>query len=227
MADLEAYTLAMGGNALRVSGDFQGALKAFEMARQIQKDGGVDPDLTAKIDRLEASLRRDLRQCRTSLLLLDRAAKVFRTLKSHDELARTLINQSNVFLVQEEFKKAEALLERALDFASDPALRYAFKHNLIEILVRSGRPREADQLFKETGDLYQEHSDPLTTSRRIWLRGLIFRELKEDLEQAGELLTEAAARLSEHGYAMDAHFARIDLAVVLRIRKAGGSTPVR
>lgn len=227
LADLEAYTIAMEGNALRVSGDYQGALKAFVMARHVQKDGGADPDLMARIDQLEASLRRDLGQLHTSLALLDRAAKAFRVLKAHDELARTLINHSNVFLVQGDFGKAGGLLESALDLTSNPALRYTFKHNLIEILVRSGRPREAARLLKETEDLYQEHSAPLTTIQRIWLEGVIARELRKDLEKAGELLTEAAARLSEHGYAMGAQLARIDLAIVFRIRNAGVPKPVR
>lgn len=227
LADLEAYTVAMEGNALRLSGDFQRSLGTFSAARHIQQNGGVDPDLMARIDRLEASLYRDLGQLHTALSLLDRAAKVFRSIKAHNELANTLINRSNVFLVQGDFEKARAFLECALDFASDPALRYTFKHNLIDILAKSGRPREAAHLLKETEDLYQEHPDPLTTSRRIWLEGLIARELREDLEQASELLIEAAARFSEHGYAMAAHLARIDLAMVFRIRQAGGPTPVR
>ena len=218
LADLEAYTLAMEANALRVSGDFQGALKTFAAARLVQRNGGTDPDLIARIDVLEASLRRDLRQLATSLALLNRAAKAFRALGENDELARTLINQSNVFLVQGDLEKAAAFLERALDFASDPTLQYTFNHNLTHILFQSGRLREAAQLLKETEDLHQEHPAPLTTSRRIWLEGLIVRELREDFEQAVELLAEAAARLDEHGYAMDAHTARIDLAVALRAR---------
>lgn len=218
LADLEAYTLAMEGNAWRMSGDFQRALNIFAMARQVQKDGGADPDLMARIDQLESSLRRDLRQLKTSSILLDRAARLLRSLKAHNELARNFINHSNVFLVQGGFGRAKDLLERALDFSSAPNLRYAVKHNLVDILVRSGRPREAARLFEETEDLYQEQPDPLTAIRRIWLKGLIVRELREDLEQAAELLTEAAARLSEHGYAMGAQSARTDLALAIQAR---------
>ena len=217
----------MEGNALRVSGDLQRALASFAIARHVQRNGGSDPDLIARIDRLEASLYRDLRQLHTSLALLDRAAKAFSALKAHDELARTLINRSNVFLIQKDFGKAEALLEYALGFASDPTLQYTFKHNRIDILVRSGRPQEAARLLQETESLYQEHPAPLTTIQRVWLEGVIARELRIDLERAEELLTEAAASLSEHGYAMGAHLVRIDLAMVFRIRQAGGSTPVR
>lgn len=227
LADLEAYTIAMEGNALRVSGDYQGSLRIFAMARRVQKDGGADPDLMARFDQLEASLRRDLGQFHTSLALLDRAAKVFRSLKAKDELARTLINRSNLFLVQEDFGKAKIFLAHALEFASNPALRYTFKHNLIDILVRSGQPRQAAQLLKESEDLYQERPDPLTTIRRIWLEGVIVRELRKDLERAGELLAEASARLGELGYAMAAHLARIDLTRVFRIRQAERATPVR
>jgi tetratricopeptide (TPR) repeat protein len=214
LADLQAYSLAMEGNAFRVSGDLDSALKLFAEARRIQEKGGADPDLAARIDHLEASLRRELRQYDTALRLLDRARKTFSALQDHDQKARTIINRSNVFLVKGDFDEAIATLRGALDSTSSPELAWTLRHNLVEILALSGRPREAAELFEETRPFYREHTDPLTACRRIWMEGLIARELGEDLDRAAELLKEAATRLAEHGYSLDAALAGLDLVAV-------------
>jgi hypothetical protein len=91
LADLEAYALAMEGEALRVTGDFERALRPFAEARLLQQRGGADPDLTARIDLLEALLRRDLGHTRIALELLDEAAEAFVALKEHDQLARIVL----------------------------------------------------------------------------------------------------------------------------------------
>ena len=207
LADLQAYSLAMEGNAFRVSGDLDAALKLFEEARRAREKGGADPDLAARIDHLEASLRREFRQYDIALRLLDRARKTFSALQDHDQKTRTIINRANVFLVKGDFEEAIATLRGALDSTGSPELAWALRHNLVELLNQSGRPREAAQLFAETRPFYQEHTDPLTTCRIIWMEGLIARELGEDLDRAAELLQQAATRLAEHGYSLDAALA--------------------
>lgn len=214
LADLQAYSLAMEGNAFRVSGDLDAAFKLFERARRVQEKGGADPDLAARIDHLEASLCREFRQYDTALRLLDRARKTFSALQDHDQKARTIINRSNVFLVKGDFEEAIATLRGALDSTGSPELAWTLRHNLVELLNQSGRPREAAQLFEETRPFYQEHTDPLTTCRRIWMEGLIARELGENLDRAAELLQQAATRLAEHGYSLDAALVGLDLVAV-------------
>jgi tetratricopeptide (TPR) repeat protein len=211
LADLQAYSLAMEGNAFRVSGDLDAAFKLFEEARRVQENGGADPDLAARIDHLEASLQREFRQYDTALRLLDRARKTFSALQDHDQKARTIINRSNVFLVKGDFEEAIATLRGALDSTGSPELAWTLRHNLVELLNLSGRPREAAQLFEETR---QEHADPLTTCRRIWMEGLIARELGENLDRAADLLQQAATRLAGHGYSLDAALAGLDLVAV-------------
>ena len=204
----------MEGNAFRVSGDLDAALKLFEEARRAREKGGADPDLAARIDHLEASLRREFRQYDIALRLLDRARKTFSALQDHDQKTRTIINRANVFLVKGDFEEAIATLRGALDSTGSPELAWALRHNLVELLNQSGRPREAAQLFAETRPFYQEHTDPLTTCRIIWMEGLIARELGEDLDRAAELLQQAATRLAEHGYSLDAALAGLDLVAV-------------
>lgn len=95
LADLEAYALAMEGESLRIAGDPERALRLFTEARLLQQRGGADPELGARIDLLEALLRRDLGQTKTGLELLDQAAEAFVALKEHDQLARILRHRAS------------------------------------------------------------------------------------------------------------------------------------
>lgn len=213
LADLEAYALAMEGNALRVAGELRDALVAFMQAREVQEKGGADPDLAGRLDLLEASLRRDIRQFGTALTLLDRAAATFETLRDREQMARTLINRANVFLVQHDLQKVLATLKEALPLADDDLLGLFIRHNLIMALTYCGEAREAAELYEQSRGLYLHFPDPLTTSRRMWTEGLIARELG-DLGTAHGLLTEAAERLAELGYGCDAALAGLDLVAV-------------
>jgi tetratricopeptide (TPR) repeat protein len=221
--DLEAYALAAEGNALRVAGDLRAALRTFTSARRRQEKGGADPDLAARIDLAEASLCRDLRHFKEALALLDRAEETFRALKDSDQLARTVTNRANVFSVQGEFVKAAATLKGALNVARDPSLTLGIRHNLIDILVKSGRAEEAAALFEQTKDLYLQQPDALAANRRQWVEGMIARELGE-YEKASRLLSAVVSGLAEHGYSFDAALAGLDLVAVFA--KQGKATEV-
>jgi tetratricopeptide (TPR) repeat protein len=213
LADLEAYALGMEGNALRVAGELRDALVAFMHAREVQEKGGADPDLAARIDLMEASLRRDIRQFGTALTLLDRAASTFTSLRDREQTALAMINRANVFLVQRELEGAIANLREALPLVQDSWLGLCVRHNLISALAECGKAREAADLYEQSRSLYLHFSDPLTSSRRQWAEGLIARELG-DLGTAHRLLSEAAERLAEQGYGFDAALAGLDLVAV-------------
>lgn len=214
LADLEAYAMAMEANATRVGGDLREAFSTFLLARRAQDRGGADPDLSARIDLLESSLRRDLRQFPAALDLLDRAERGFVALNDRNLQARAIINRANVFLCMRELDRVVENLRQALPLAQDPWLALVVRHNLIFALAECGRAREAADLFESSQDLYLQYNDPLTASRRTWAEGLIARELDEDLARAEQLLTQAMERLAEHGYAYDAALAGLDLVVV-------------
>jgi tetratricopeptide (TPR) repeat protein len=213
LADLESYALAMEGNALRVTGELRDGLVAFMSAREVQEKGGADPDLAGRIDLLEASLRRDIRQFGTALTLLDRAATTFATLRDNDQTARALINRANVFLVQRDLEKVISTLREALPLAEDSWLGLIIRHNLIMALADCGEAREAADLYEQSRNVYLQFPDPLTTSRRLWTEGLIARELG-DLEAAHRLLSDSTERLAEQGYGFDAALAGLDLVAV-------------
>lgn len=213
LADLEAYALAMEGNAMRVAGELRDGLVAFMQAREVQEKGGADPDLAGRIDLLEASLRRDIRQFGTALTLLDRAAATFTALRDNEQTARAMINRSNVFLVQRDLDKVISTLREALPLAEDSWLGLVIRHNLISALAECGQAREAADLLERSQSLYLQFPDPLTSSRRQWAEGLIARELG-NLEAAQALLSESTERLAEQGYGFDAALAGLDLVAV-------------
>jgi tetratricopeptide (TPR) repeat protein len=213
LADLEAYALAMEGNALRVAGELRDGLMAFMQAREVQEKGGADPDLGGRIDLLEASLRRDIRQFGTALTLLDRAAVTFSALRDREQMARVMINRANVFLVQRNLDQVMSTLKEALPLADDNGLGLFIRHNLIMALADCGKAREAADLYDQSRSLYLQFPDPLTTSRRLWAEGLIARELG-DLGTAHRLLSESAERLAEQGYGFDAALAGLELVAV-------------
>lgn len=213
LADLEAYALGVEGNALRVAGELREALVAFMQAREVQEKGGADPDLSARIDLMEASLRRDIRQFGTALSLLDRAVATFAALRDREQTALAMINRANVFLVQRNLEMVISTLKQALPLAEDSWLGLVIRHNLIMALADCGQAREAAELYEQSNSLYLQFSDPLTTNRRLWTEGLIARELG-DLAAAHRLLSEAAERLAEQGYGFDAALAGLDLVAV-------------
>lgn len=214
LADLEAYAMAMEANAARVRGDLQEAFNTFLLSRRTQERGGADPDLSARIDLLEASLRRDLRQFAAAFDLLNRAERVFVALNDRNLQARVIINRANVYLVTRELDRVVENLRQALPLAEDPWLALIVRHNLIFALVECGCAREAADLYDSSRDLYVQHNDPLTASRRLWAEGLIARELEEDLDKAERLLSQVMDRLAEHGYPLDAAAAGLDLVMV-------------
>jgi tetratricopeptide (TPR) repeat protein len=213
LADLEAYALAMEGNARRVAGELRESLVSFMQAREVQQKGGADPDLTGRIDVLEASLRRDLRQFGAAHSLLDRSTAIFRTLGDRKQAAYAVINRANVYLVQRDLNRAISTLKEALTLVQDPWLSLCVRHNLIMTLAECGEAHEAADLYEQSRSLYLQFSDPLTTSRRLWTEGLIARELG-NLDTARALLSETVERLAEQGYGFDAALAGLDLVAV-------------
>jgi len=110
LADLAAYSFAMEGETLRVSGDPEQALRFFAESRLHEERGGADPDLAARIDLLEAVLRRDLGQMESALGLLDRSAETFMALKEHDQLARILVHRASFLRLGNRGKRPSSVL---------------------------------------------------------------------------------------------------------------------
>lgn len=207
--DLGAYALASEGNVERVCGNLAAALEIFRRVREVQTRGCADPDLTFRIDLLESSLRRDLGHLHIALDLVERAAEGFLVLGEHERWIRAQINRSNVFQVQEEFEEAALILDDISHQTNDPQSTLCIRHNLAYLLARSGRPFEAVHLIEKSQGLYRSFSNPLITSRRLWVEGLIASGLGKD-ELAEGLLNRAETELGKRGFVFDAALAQLD-----------------
>ena len=223
LIDLGAYALAWEANAQRVCGNLMMAIATFARARQVQEQGGDDPDITARLDLMEASLRRDTGQLRIALDLLDRASEDLLSLHESDLFIKAQINRSNVFLVKGEFDKAATILADSLEKTRKPDLLLCIRHNLASLLARSGQTREAAICLNETRELYRQFSAPLVTNRRLWLEGIIACDLGEE-ERAGSLLENAGSNMEQRGYGMDAALIRDELD---RMRERSSHNPAR
>ncbi|HJX27193.1 MAG TPA: tetratricopeptide repeat protein [Thermoanaerobaculia bacterium] len=223
LTDLGAYALAWEANVQRVCGNLVAAIATLSRARRVQERGGGDPDITARMDLLEASLRRDTGQYRSALNLLDRASEDLLSLGENDLWTKAQINRSNVFQVQEKFDQAAGILEELLERTSRPDLLLCIRHNIAYLLAKSGQPREAAICLNETRDLYSQFSAPLFNSRRLWVEGIVASDLGED-ERAGSLLENAGCDFEERGYGMDAALIRNELERV-RGRSVGQPPP--
>ncbi len=216
LTDFAAYALAMEGNIHRVRGDVRAALAAFSRVRTLQLRGGVDPDLGAAVDLMESSLRRDFGQLNRALFLLDRASEVFLLLEERERVAQTMINRANIYNVKGDWTTAVEILRVALEWPLDERLTLSVRHNLTDALVKAGRTTEAAQVFSATHSLYDRFSDNAINSHRLWVEGLITRELGDDLQRASKLLEMATEGFKVHGYAGDAGLAQLDLIATRR-----------
>ena len=225
LTDLTAYAIATEGNALRVRGRLQAALKMFRAARAVQEKGSTDPDLQARIDFLESSFRRDIRQFQSARFFLDRATEGFLHLQEKEQVANTFVARSILVGAERDYDQAAYFLEDALRWSRSPKLVLSIRHNLTEILARSGDLEGATKLFRQNEDLYRQFSNPLSSKRRIWLEALITRETGKDLRLARELLVKAVSGFAKSGYGMDASLASMDLQELQRRQKPlGGSS---
>jgi hypothetical protein len=108
LADLEAFSQAVEGEALRKLEHLGAARRAFEEARKTQKRGGADPDLGAQIDLLEAGLQRDLGETEAALELLDRAAEAFVALREPERVTQTILERAAVLGARRRKGRAQA-----------------------------------------------------------------------------------------------------------------------
>ena len=213
-ADLHALGVATEGNVQRVRGRLDAAISAFACSRDIATRGGSEKGLTARINLMEASLRRDVGQLHCALELLTLAEEEFSVLGDEEGLTQAQINRSNVFQVQEDYDEANFILEELDGRPTSPSLRLCIRHNLIHSLARAGRPCDAAYLLASSRDLYRFGPGSLIRSRRLWVEGIIACGLGED-RLARNFLGKAGLNLQSSGYSFDAALAHLDLGKIL------------
>lgn len=216
---VEFTTLAAAamGNACRAAGNLRAANKHFAYARTIIRDQEVaDPEILARVDDLEGSLRKDERLFSRAEELLSRAAMLYRLLGDKAGLARTLLKLAYTYSLQGLTSRAIETVEAALKAtkrSSEPRLYLFGRHNLALFLTEAGRPLEAADIVGADMGLYREFPDAQTQLHLSWLHGKIAMGL-EDYTNAEQAFLSAQRGFMAEGMGYDAALVSLDLALL-------------
>lgn len=177
--NLIALSTASMANASRVMGELRAAEGHFGHARYvISHEGVTDPETLARIDDLEASLKKDQRLFDMAEELLSRAAMLYRLSGGKTEALRVLVNLADVSFHRGAVEKALETLRPALRRMrreDDPRLYLCARYNLARYLVEEEKYREAEEILVAEKDLFEHFSDSWTANRVMWLWGKIAR----------------------------------------------------
>lgn len=215
--DLYVLSSAHMANACRVGNDRRMANDLFLLVRQVIAEHGVtDPEIIARVDDLQGSLRKDQRLFPEAERLLSRAAMQFSLIRSWEDAARVLINLGDTYRSGGNLDKAIETTQAALDLLhpeADPKLLVAGHYNLTLQLVQAERFEEAFERLEADEGLYGAVQEPWLQLRLLWLRGDIAAG-RGDFASAEQayLATRAGFIAQEIGY--DAAIVSLDLAVL-------------
>jgi len=217
LLDLRARAWAELGNAYRVNERFARAEAAVEEARSLLEHGTGDRTIEARLDEIEASLRKDRRQLPEAHRLLDKVHRAWLALGDYHLAGRALVLKGVVFGVGSEPLQAARILHRAielLDPSRDPHLFAAAHHDLLASLVEAGRFAEAGRILFKSDLRRLFADDPLSLLRLRWLDAKILaaRGRSEDAER---VFREVRASFIDSGLEYLAGVAGMDLAAVL------------
>jgi tetratricopeptide (TPR) repeat protein len=175
--DLMALANAYVANAHRALGELHAAAERFAHARHFVAHGEItDPEVLARIDELEGSLRKDQRLFEEAEKLLARAALLFRTAGSTRQNVHVLIKLADVRFYSGDVERAVETLRPALEILDrehDGRTYLSARHNLAIYLTELGRPLEAAKILDAERELYARFPEPSTQLRLSWLEARI------------------------------------------------------
>ncbi|HZF07537.1 MAG TPA: hypothetical protein VFE33_01995 [Thermoanaerobaculia bacterium] len=215
--DCHARAWAAMGNALRVSGDLNGAEKAFLAAQPHLVAGSGAAALRARLLSQIASLRMDQRRFDDCLLLIQQVVQIWRNLGDRRELVRALVVQG---IATGEGGKPRAgvrlLIEagRLVDGEAEPKLALIILHSIIRFHTDGGQSEVALSLYFEARRLYEQEADPLIRIKVLWLEGQIM-SAERHLEPSLKQLSAAREGFLAQANRYEAALVSLDLAAVL------------
>jgi tetratricopeptide (TPR) repeat protein len=215
-SDLRVRAYALRGNALRISSDFVGAARSFEMARELTSSHSCGPSAKATMLALQASLHGEQLEFERSLPLLEEATTLYKQTGETVEVVRTsLVKAMHLANSGKSESAAQSLLEilQYVDELAVPRLSLAVRHNLAFSLVASGRSDAAKKHVPEIKKLHMLVGNAVDVMRFKWLEGQIAVD-SDQLKEAEELFVEVKQFFVEKGMAHDVALVSLDLAVV-------------
>jgi tetratricopeptide (TPR) repeat protein len=214
---LLVLALATMANARRAAGQFREADGAFENVRNVIRTWGVtDPEVIARVDELEGSLRKDLRRFAEAEELLIRAELFYQLAGDEEGLVRVLLTLGITYNLQGKLHDAIEVTRTALRRMSpnaNPRLYLCSRYNLAYYLLAVGQIDECAELLDEDEEQYQRFPDSWTQLRVTWLRGDI-GQIRGDEETAEKSYRKAFEGFLKMGFGYDAALVALDLALL-------------
>lgn len=226
--NLIALATAYMANAFRAFGELRQASEQFAHARYvISHEGVTDPEILARVDDLEGSLRKDQRLYKEAEELMNRAMMLYRLSRAKSEEVRVLLKLGSLYFYEGDVDRAIETVRgalRRLRREAEPRLFLCARHNLVTYLAEAGFYQQAADSFARDQDLYRGFPDEWTQLRYTWLQGRIAGGLG-DLDTAEAALTTTREGFIARGHGFDAAQVSLDLAVLYA--RAGRTVELR
>lgn len=214
---LLVLALATMANARRAAGQLRDADSAFENVRDVIRTWGVtDPEVTARVDELEGTLRKDQRRFTQAEELLLRAELFYQLMGERQGVVRVLLTLGITYNQQGRFPQAieatRAAIHRMPSDAS-PRLLLCARFNLAYYLAKVGEFDQSLELLEQDEEGFRKFPDPWTQLRVIWLRAETVQG-QGDLKEAEKLYRQSFEGFLEQGIGYDAALVALHLALL-------------
>jgi tetratricopeptide (TPR) repeat protein len=217
LADLRVRAWAELANAHRVNELYRGAEAAFRQARKLLEQGTGDPMLTALLDELQATLRKDQRRFSEACELQDEAFRTYKSLGERHLSGRALASKGITLALAKKPKEASRMFRRALpllDVSRDPQLVTSTQFNLLDSLVDSRDLHAAVRLLVQSDLREKLAGEPLNRVRLRWVEGKILT-LQKRYAEAEQVFAEVRAGFREQKLEYVASMAGVDQTIML------------
>ena len=214
--DLRARAWGQLGNSLRIQTHMWDAQKALDVAREHLERGSGDAAERCRLLVLQAALYGDLKRFDEAFALLDRVITLAERSGEDHLRGSALIRKARLAQRREDPETAVDLLREGvslIDPDQDPRQVLVAGHNLVHLLVDTGRYREALGRLDETRALHQQLGGRLDFVRFRWLEAKVYDGLGW-LGRAAGLYEEVRQSFIEEGLAYDMALVSLDLAAV-------------
>ena len=214
--DLRARAWGQLGNALRIRTHMWDAQKALDIAREHLERGSGDPAERCRLLVLQAALYGDLKRFDEAFALLDRVISLAERSGEDHLRGSALIRKARLAQRRDDPETAVELLREGvalIDPDQDPRQVLVAGHNLVHLLVDTGRYREALGRLDETRALHLQLGGRLDFVRFRWLEAKVYDGLGW-LQRAARLYAEVRRSFIEEGLAYDVALVSLDLAAV-------------
>ncbi len=177
--NLRLSAMTVVANSRRLAGNWRGSFAAIHSAKSHLTAGKIEPNAEAYLLSIHASLVCDMGQLEDAVLLVSRAADIYRKAGDFKGLATMKIQAADALYGAGKASEAIPMAEDALTLLTPDCLRLEMlaRSIITECMVALGRLPEALKSYEATKPLYDEVGDELTLFKAEYLEARILDAL--------------------------------------------------